>query len=541
MSYRFCLRDFIFAWAAVVLVGLIFRPITPIDETRAVSVAWEMWQRHDFLVPHLNGEPYSHKPPLLQWCIQIMWLIFGVSEWSARMVAPLFGLGNLFLATALARRLWPRDELVEKMVPWLLLAMPIWALWTSLTLYDMMVTFFAQLGMLGVLKAGQGERRGGWLLTGFAIGGGVVAKGPVILLLILPTALFAPWWFEARPDDGWWPWYRGMLGAIGLGAVLGLAWAVPAGISGGAEYRRMIFWGQSAGRIANAFAHKRPFWWYLELLPLLLFPWFWWSPVWKSLRGGLICLGQRFCLVQVLFVLGVFSMISGKQIHYLLPMYPALALLIARALSQKPGPVGRWDQLPIGIVVLLPGLAALALPHIPDFSNHVILEAAEEESMLVKWIVVLVGLILLLWRWTSVEVAVRSMSIMLLFVLVVAHIGSERFDRQFYDLQPFADRLAATERAGAPIAHWRKYNGEYQFLGRLQKPVQEIDDGPRLDRWLQENPGGYVIVESKGESIETESGVEYAQPYRGSRRVQLWRAAVLRDLLAKQPDRLDRS
>ena len=49
-------------WAVLVAVALFFRPILPVDETRYVGVAWEMWLRDDFLVPHLNGDPYSHKP-----------------------------------------------------------------------------------------------------------------------------------------------------------------------------------------------------------------------------------------------------------------------------------------------------------------------------------------------------------------------------------------------------------------------------------------------------------------------------------------------
>src|SRR5512136_2938861 len=106
MQARFFLKDYFLIWLALLVMGLIFRPLTPIDETRAVSVAWEMWQSGDFLVPHLNGMPYNHKPPLLQWCINILWMIFGVSEWSARLVAPLFALGNLVLTAKLARRLW---------------------------------------------------------------------------------------------------------------------------------------------------------------------------------------------------------------------------------------------------------------------------------------------------------------------------------------------------------------------------------------------------------------------------------------------------
>src|SRR6185312_5505438 len=67
-------------WAALVAVGLAARPPLPVDETRYLGVAWEMWQRGDFLVPHINGIAYHHKPPLLFWLMQAGWAVFGVSE-----------------------------------------------------------------------------------------------------------------------------------------------------------------------------------------------------------------------------------------------------------------------------------------------------------------------------------------------------------------------------------------------------------------------------------------------------------------------------
>ncbi|TIM05057.1 hypothetical protein [Mesorhizobium sp.] len=57
--------------AAFFIVSAIFRPILPIDETRYLAVAWEMFSRQDFLVPTLNFEPYFHKPPLLFWLIDL--------------------------------------------------------------------------------------------------------------------------------------------------------------------------------------------------------------------------------------------------------------------------------------------------------------------------------------------------------------------------------------------------------------------------------------------------------------------------------------
>ena len=61
-------------------VAIFLRPLTPIDETRYVGVAWEMWLRGDFLLPIKNGAPYSHKPPLMIWLFQAGWAAFGVNR-----------------------------------------------------------------------------------------------------------------------------------------------------------------------------------------------------------------------------------------------------------------------------------------------------------------------------------------------------------------------------------------------------------------------------------------------------------------------------
>ena len=102
------------AWPALLVSALLLaglqiwlRPLLPVDETRYLSVAWEMWSRGDFLVPYLNGEPYSHKPPLLFWLVHGVWALSGVSELAARLLPVLFSLLALWLSAGLASRLWP--------------------------------------------------------------------------------------------------------------------------------------------------------------------------------------------------------------------------------------------------------------------------------------------------------------------------------------------------------------------------------------------------------------------------------------------------
>ena len=87
---------------ALTAVALLTRPLTPIDETRYVSAAWEMWLRGDFLVPFKNGAPYSDKPPFMFWMFQAGWALFGVNDWWPRLVLPLFSAGGLLLTYSLA-------------------------------------------------------------------------------------------------------------------------------------------------------------------------------------------------------------------------------------------------------------------------------------------------------------------------------------------------------------------------------------------------------------------------------------------------------
>ncbi|HEY3011669.1 MAG TPA: hypothetical protein VGJ36_02890, partial [Gemmatimonadales bacterium] len=56
--------SWVILWGILVAVALAVRPLLPVDETRYLSVAWEMWRRGDWLVPYLNGSPYTDKPPL---------------------------------------------------------------------------------------------------------------------------------------------------------------------------------------------------------------------------------------------------------------------------------------------------------------------------------------------------------------------------------------------------------------------------------------------------------------------------------------------
>ena len=528
MPRRSIVPGYALLWGLLVVTGLACRPLIPVDETRAVSVAWEMWQRGDFLVPHLNGEAYSHKPPLLQWGMHLGWFLTGVNQWTSRLVAPLFGLASLFLTGALARRLWPERPETHSLAPLILVSFPVWALWTTLTLYDMLVAFFALLGLLGIWRSARGEPRIGELLTGIAIGGGVLSKGPVVLLFILPAGLLAPWWLETRPEQGWRRWYLGLLGTVLLGALLALAWAIPAALAGGEEYRHAIFWGQSAGRIANSFAHRRPWWWYAAMLPALLLPWGFRFSLWRERRWTTFAAdaGLRFCLTQVVAVLLLLSLISGKQIHYALSVLPSAALMLARLLPESPERWVRIDQTVLGGVFLGLALLLIGLPKVLGAENPV-REIITSAPPIAPLGIGAIGVLLILKRSRGSMPSLTAYA--LVGFMMAAHLVYRAGKGPEDDMQPMAARLAELQAQGAAIAYWGKYSGEFQFLGRLRKPLEVLLSRRELTDWLAAHPDDYVLIVHRSEQGVAPRGMEFVQDYRSPRRrIGLWKTSALK-------------
>ena len=497
--------------AVLSALALFARPLTPIDETRYVSVAWEMWQRNEYLVLFKNGEPYSHKPPLLFWIYNLGWAVTGVNEWWPRLVSPLFSLGSLLLMLSIGRRLWPGDGDSGRNAAWILASCLLWMLFSTSGMFDVMLAFFALLGMRGLLIAADGRMSRGFAWLAFSIGFGVLAKGPVVLLHLLPVAALAPWW---RPGLPWKRWAGGLLLALLGGASIALAWAIPAAIQGGEEYARMIFWGQTAGRVADSFAHKRPFWWYLPLLPVLFFPWLLWPGLWRRLlalkRDGLDG-GLRFCLAWLLPVFAVFSLISGKQIHYLVPLFPVFALFAGRLLAGGMRG-GAW----------LPAVLTAAAGTAMVYSAHAGLpEKLEMWEALPWWPGAALLLAALLGGWLG-RIAGRQLPALALlgaalYAAALAFVSGNLWQR--YDVHPIAGELRTLQDRGIPVANNGFYHAQFHFAGRLGKPIDELLSPAEIAPWFDRHPHGVLIIYVT--PLPGEAAPLFSQPYLGEAAVLL--------------------
>jgi 4-amino-4-deoxy-L-arabinose transferase-like glycosyltransferase len=467
-------------------VAVISRPLLPVDETRYLTVAWEAHQDGDYLVSHLNGETYAHKPPLLFWMINAVWSLTGVYALPARLIAPTAGLCCLLLTMMIAKRLWPDSGSTIRFSPLILVSSMLWMIFSPLTMFDTLLTCSTLAALLGVLRAANGSPVSGWLLAGTAAGIGILSKGPVIFVHVLPVALAAPVWMS--PGKGKWVrWYAGFVAAVMLAAIIGLSWALPAAAAGGDAYASELLYGQTAGRMVQSFAHDQMFWWYLPWLPVCVMPWILFGPVWRGFRQTRLDPGLRFVLIWAAGSLIILSLVSGKQIHYLMPAIPALSLALSRILASSVGDWFRRDILPLVVGTAILGLMPVVFNHVRFFGT---LGLAGIVADRYSFLLVACGLILLFVPVRNRELVVSTIatSATLFCCVVVGSLWGSLWHG--FDLKPLAEFAADCER---PLAWYSDYQGQIGYLGSVRH-VEEVRTEEDLRSWIDKKPNGAVVI-----------------------------------------------
>ena len=529
-------------WALVALLAIFSHGPMPLYSTRTLAVAWEMWNQGHWLVPHINGQPYSEKAPLLFWLIQAGWFVFGVNDIWPRILEVLIGGTQLVLISLLARRLFPSRPWMAKATPWMLLAFAYAFLFGLQIMYDVLLATWTLAALLCLTpKVHRAEPR--WLLFGLCIGLGLLTKGPVMLLHVIFPWLLGPLWNDwARQHRARW-YGRGVL-ALLLGGAMLLAWALPAGFSGGETYRQRLFFTQTAGRVVDKFSagkdlqnHAEPVWFYLLWLPLLLFPFSGWPRIWVAVAGLRRPLepGLRFALCWLIPGFIVFSLISGKQLYYPLPELGGIALLMAGAVAvlreRRPalannGWLGTWP-LGVGGIVFAILLFALPLLVAGNYLHGDWPVAAAPYSRYFSVVFLLTGGLLLLrgrgeLRRLAVAGLIGVLALNTLFTLTL-------WTR--WDLRPAAHMLGAAERANHPIAYLGNYEGQFHFEGRLTRPIAELFGDQAVQDFARAHPDGVIVTHPEKLDADALRYALLVQPFRSSW-LEVWQAVSLADLSA---------
>jgi 4-amino-4-deoxy-L-arabinose transferase-like glycosyltransferase len=334
------------------------------DEARYAEIAREMLARHDWVTPTLNYVKYFEKPPLVYWLTMIVFRLFGISDWLARVVPVACTFSTLALTGILGRQAYGRWVALVGVA--VLATSPLmFAMGQTLTL-DPALTLFLTATLVCFWF---GYHQASWqrvlyraMYVNIALG--VLTKGPVTVVL---SGAIVVAFLIVRGD---WRAIRRLLDPVGIGlfVVVAVPWFVLVSVRN-PEFINFFIVDQHLKRFLTSEEHQQAIWFFLPFTFIGLIPWSIglltvareWPPV-ARLRDW--SAGTWFCAIWAVVVVGFFSFSASKLVTYILPALPPLALLCARMLQATlatGAPLGRrlswcftalgWSMLAGGCVV----------------------------------------------------------------------------------------------------------------------------------------------------------------------------------------------
>jgi 4-amino-4-deoxy-L-arabinose transferase-like glycosyltransferase len=344
-------------WFALLGARPLFRP----DEGRYAEIPREMLASGDWLVPRLNGLTYVEKPPLQYWLTGSSYRVFGVDNWSARLVPGLSAAFGIVLLTFGAGRLWGAGR--GRVAGIICASAPLYFLVGQLLTLDMLFTLCLTAAVIAFCVAQSvrqevGARRCWMLLCWVAIAAGVLTKGLAALALpALVLIIYSIWQRDTRV------WNAGDL-ALGflLCAILAAPWFIVVGraVPG---FTTFFFIHEHVLRYATASARRFEPWWYFgPILVIGVAPWLpqiaaaWRAQAQETTPRGVFD-ARRLLWVYVAVVVVFFSVSKSKLLPYVLPVVPALALLAASHRAAPDAKPLRWSCAITGAAAVLVAVA----------------------------------------------------------------------------------------------------------------------------------------------------------------------------------------
>lgn len=350
----------LFATLAVLWFGnLDFRKLVRPDEGRYAEIPREMVATGDWLTPRLNGIKYFEKPPLQYWATAAAYKAFGGHEWTARLWPALTGFAGVVLVYVVGAALFGA---IAGFYAALVLAGSLgYVLIAHVATLDMGVTFFMTLTLAGLLLGLRTEATPAgkrlwihvaWAAMAFAM----LSKG--LMGIVLPVMVLGAYMIVERDF--------GLLRRMHLwtGSMLFLAIAAPWFVAVSVvnpEFFDFFFIHEHLQRFLTETARRPgPWWYFFPVLALTILPWLVTlcsalPAGWKKRAPPSGFQPRRLLLLWAVLIFAFFSASGSKLPSYILPIFPALALLMGIYLSERPATTLRWHLaplLPLGLVIM---------------------------------------------------------------------------------------------------------------------------------------------------------------------------------------------
>ena len=387
-------------WAVVTVIwfsSLGLRALIHPDEGRYADISLTMLQSGDWITPRLNGLLYFEKPALQYWAGAASFSLFGINEFAARFWPGLTSFLTVLVVWSFGKRLYGRD-IAGKAA--LIVAGAMWIVGNGhfLTL-DMGATFFLTLALFSFLLAQDEQstpRARRWLmwLCWAAMAGATLSKGLVGLLIPGMTIIL-----YSLAGMRWAIWKRlHLLSGLLVYFCIAAPWFIVVSRRN-PEFANFFFVHEHFQRFLTT-EHKRTgaIWYFVPVLLLGFFPWT--TLLGRALREGWKSDGAGFqgrqvLLIWCIFTFAFFSVSGSKLPSYILPMFPALGMLLALGIGQVTEKAWRWH-------LLVPALLFAALVGLYPFAGRAVtLEAPLEVWQHMLGFMAVAGLTGLLGTWLA--------------------------------------------------------------------------------------------------------------------------------------------
>jgi 4-amino-4-deoxy-L-arabinose transferase-like glycosyltransferase len=467
------------------------------DEPRYAEVAREMVVNGDWVLMHYNGNVYPDKPPLYFWLVGLSsYLWQGFTSFSARLPAAFFGMLAVIFTCLIGRFLF--DSSVG-LISGLILATSFeFAFRSTRANIDSTLTFFTTAS---IFCFAHWYRSRGPIIYGLYVGMALatLTKGPVGFLLPLLVCLA----FLIVQKD--WKALKGMklLPGMLLMLALVLSWYVPAVLKGGSSYLQETLFTHSIARYSQGWAKVRPFYYYLYTFPMSFLPWAIFLPA-AFLYGRFRETQEKkkeylFLFVWFAVIFLFFSISKGKRALYLLPLFPAVAILVGKLwhdLIFTSGDVIRrqWVSIPLYGLVAVSLLGGIASPWIVSWK----LPSYFWHSLPVAFVLVAISLAVFFMHRLRHDGKA--------FILIVVMVAAGLFYSQrvvFPEVNPYKSaRLISQEvtsrvSTGDKVCVYGKVSaGSYNFYTEIV-PIYDFFQSEDLFRFLKSSEKVFCLLTFK--------------------------------------------
>jgi 4-amino-4-deoxy-L-arabinose transferase-like glycosyltransferase len=481
--------------AAIWFSNLEYRTLIRPDEGRYAEIPREMVASGDWTTPRLNDLKYFEKPPLQYWATAVAYEAFGEHQWTSRLWVGLTGFAGMLLVWLAGTKLFGR---VAGAYAGLIVASSmLYVLIGHINTLDMGVTFFVTLGICALLIAQTRvavlERRNWMLLAWAAMGCAVLSKG--LMGIVLPgTALFiycvVERDFRVLKRMHWLP-------GIAVFLVITAPWFYAVMKANPEFFGRFFIYEHYTRFTTKELGRYQPWYYFIPVLLSGAVPWTFlmFDTLLRAWRRGRqpakLFNSERFLLVWVIFVYLFFTVSGSKLPSYLLPMFPAMALLMGNRVAVMRDRTLFWQIAPM----LLLGLVWLGLSlNAGEFADTA--QQAELYPKFGTWVMAaalifltgLFGGLAMLWRQKKAV----AMVVLTLATMLSAQVGLSGYNETARDRSAKHIAEAVRDQVKPDVPFYSVLTYEWTFAFYLKRIFTLVEYQDEMGFGIQQEPQRWI-------------------------------------------------